>query len=257
MSTLGLREPPWAGAASVLGLALGGLAAITVGALLHAQVAAFGGAAFVLLSLHQLRALARARRELARRAAATAGELPAIGLDHAEVVAIPEVVATRYVAVAVDAARRGDLALADDAIRRVERALVARDDLRLLAAARALVCLGLGDEERAARLAVLAVPTRSDELDARLARSVVARAWAEPPRLAAIDRAWAEAGVLASRDDVLGRLRRLCRVRLDPSLVDEIAPREAELLAEEARAMDDHELAGRLRGRAARSRGYR
>lgn len=257
MSSLTLREPPWAGAASVVGLVLGGVAAIAVGALLHAAVAIGGGAGFLVLSAHQLRALGRARRELARRAAAAPAALPPLRLDHGEVLAIPEVVATRYVTVAIDAARRGDFALADDAIRHVERDLVASADLRLLAAARALVCLGLGDEERAARLAVLAVPTRSEALDARLARSVVSRTWSSTARLAAVDRAWAEAGVLASRDDVLGRLRRLVRVRVDPALVDELPPREAALLAEEARAMDDGELAARLRARAARSRGYR
>lgn len=258
MSSVRLRDPSWGAAPSVIGLVIGGVAAIAIGALLHAGIALGGGAGFLVLSVHQLRALAGARRELGRRAGVQRPEqLPALGLDHAQVVAIPEVVATRYVTVAVDAARRGDFALADDAIRLVERGLVGRRDLRLLAAARALVSLGLGDEERAARLAVLAVPTRSAELDARLGRSVVTRAWSSTPRLAAIDRAWAEAGVLGSRDDVLGRLRRLLRVRLDPTLIDELPPREAELLAEEARGVADDELAARLRIRAARSRGYR
>ena len=180
----------------------------------------------------------------------------------------PTALALRRLALAVDAARRGRYGEANDWYPTVPRerhppaARAPREARRpaeraLLEAVRAMVSLGLGDDRRAARQAILALPTGSDEMDRSLGRAVIADAWRDPDRLGAIDRAWGEAGVDADGTGTLPVLRRLVRVKVDAEALDAVAPADARALSDEARAIGDDDLAGELDYRARRSQTYR
>ncbi len=169
----------------------------------------------------------------------------------------PTALALRRLALAVDAARRGRYGEANDWYPTVPRELLRPEELALLEAVRAMVSLGLGDDRRAARQAILALPTGSDEMDRSLGRAVIADAWRDPDRLGAIDRAWGEAGVDADGTGTLPVLRRLVRVKVDAEALDAVAPADARALSDEARAIGDDDLAGELDYRARRSQTYR
>lgn len=156
----------------------------------------------------------------------------------------------RQLAAALDAVRRADFATAQSAIACVERPLLLEEEAQLLDAAHAMISLGLGESERAAQRAVVALPTGSEDLDTSLGRTMIASAWRDAVRLRAIDGAWGRAGI--GRDDVepLGRLRRLVRVRLDPNQMDTLGREDAKALSDEARAVGDDELAAELESRA-------
>jgi hypothetical protein len=113
--------------------------------------------------------------------------------------------------------------------------------------------MGLGETGRAAQQAAAALPTGSEELDTCLGRTVVAEAWGDPARLAALQAAWDRAGVSAGP---LSRLRVLVRIRLDAGHLDALGAMGAQAareLSDEARAIGDDELASELdaRGRPA------
>lgn len=181
--------------------------------------------------------------------------VPQVGSDDGAVG--PTALALRRLAVAVDHARRSRYAAASDLLPQIPRRLLRPEELHLLDAVRAMVSLGLGDDRRAAQQAILALPTGSDEMDRSLGRAVIADAWRDDDRLRAIDSAWEGAGVDASGIDTLPRLRRLVRVRVDPSALDSITAGDARELSDEARAVGDDDLAGELDYRARRSQTYR
>lgn len=161
-------------------------------------------------------------------------------------------------AVAVDAARRGRYAEASELIPLVHRDLLRPEELRAVEAVLALVELGLDDDARAAQHAVNALPSGSEDIDARLGRLLLAREWhGGGVRLGAIDAAWERAGVSLDDDGALPRLRRLLRVRDAPPDEVPLSADETRALAEEARALGDDALAGELTARARGSRLYR
>jgi hypothetical protein len=160
-------------------------------------------------------------------------------------------------ATAIDAARRGRYGDAHALVPRIDRKLLRTEEARLLEAVRGMVSLGLGDDRRAAELAVSALPTGAEELDRCLGRALVGNAWAYPERLSRIDDAWAAAGVADEGPDALPRLRRLVRIRLAATPVEALPSEEARELGEEARAVGDHELASDLDVRARLPSGYR
>ncbi len=159
----------------------------------------------------------------------------------------PTAASLSHLAAAVDAVRRGRYVAADGLVPHVQRHLLRYEEVHLLDAVRAMISMGLGSTHRAAQQAVTALPTGSDELDACLGRTVVADAWHDPGRLAAIQGAWEQAGVNAGS---LSRLRTLVRIRLDVGHLDTLPTPEARELSDEARAIGDDELASELDARS-------
>jgi hypothetical protein len=168
----------------------------------------------------------------------------------------PSAVTLNALAAAIDSARRGRFAEANDLCRLVQRDLLHPAEARLLDATRAMVSLGLGDRRRAAQQAAAALPTGCAEIDATVGRAILAEAWMVEERLRAIDAAWGAAGVGEACDDVLPRLRALVRARLDPPSIAALPAVAAQELADEARALGDLELASELAARG-RSGAYR
>lgn len=169
--------------------------------------------------------------------------------DADEKLFAPTTVALRRLALAVDAARRGDYVAANELIPVIDRDLLRPEELHLLDAVRAMLSLSLGDEQRAAQQAVVALPTGSEDLDTSLGRALVSVAWSNAIRLRAIDDAWSRAGVGTRCEGPLGRLRKLMRVRMDGSAIDVIDPDDARTLSSEARAIGDEDLAVELESR--------
>jgi hypothetical protein len=169
----------------------------------------------------------------------------------------PSAVALRNLAASVDAARRGQYLEASQHVAVVDRALLRPEELQLVEAVRALISLGLGDENLTAQHALGALPTGSDDIDACLGRTLVRHAWSSGERLAAIDRAWARGGVLSTGDGALPRLRQLLRLRIDGASALRLPTERALLLADEARAIGDEEFAAHLESRARQSGAYR
>ncbi|HVY49008.1 MAG TPA: hypothetical protein VHB21_24125, partial [Minicystis sp.] len=89
-----------------------------------------------------------------------------------------------------------------------------------------------------------------------LGRTLVADAWNDVRRLRATLAAWQRAGVSSDAASPLSRLERLVRVRVEPGLVEGLAPTDARAPAEEARAVGDEELAAELDARS-RAAAYR
>jgi hypothetical protein len=170
--------------------------------------------------------------------------------DSARPLLPPSAIALHRLAVAVDDVRRGRYAAATEALPQIDRDLLRSEENQLLDAVRALISLGLGDSQRAARQAVAALPTGSEELDSRLGRTVVTEAWKDPARLLAIYDAWERAGLHHDRKGALGRLQRLTRLRIDTSALDHLHAEEARDLADEARAIGDDDLANDLDARS-------
>lgn len=165
----------------------------------------------------------------------------------------PSATALHRLSHAVNDVRRGRFTEATEALPLIDRDLLRAEENQLLDAVRALISLGLGDSQRAARQAVAALPTGSEELDGRLGRTVVSEAWNDPARLAAIYEAWERAGLHHDRQGSLGRLQRLTRLRIDTSALDEVHGEEARALSDEARLIGDDDLASELDAKARQS----
>ncbi len=169
----------------------------------------------------------------------------------------PTAVALHRLASAVDHARRGAYGEASELVRAIDRDRLRPGELRLLAAVRAIVSTGLGDDVRAAQHAAIALPTGSDAVDATLGRLLLARAWDDPARLRVLEAAWGRAGVMLRDAGSLPELRRLTRLRIDPGTDREIDAEDATTLAAHARAIGDDGLAVELELRARPSAAYR
>lgn len=154
---------------------------------------------------------------------------------------------------AVDLVRRGRYADASDRIPQIQRDLLRPEERQLLDAARAMISIGLGSTGLAARQAVVALPTGSDDLDTSLGRTLIADAWDDPARLAAIHAAWSRAGV---QHGPLAKLSSLARLRIDERAIDAVEAPSARALADEARAIGDESLAAELDARG-RPNAYR
>ena len=151
---------------------------------------------------------------------------------------------------AVDRVRRGGFAGALELVPQIHRELLRPEEVQLASAVRAMISVGLGATERAARQAVAALPTGSVDLDVCLGRTVISEAWNDPARLRAVYTAWEHAGVNAGP---LLRLQRLTRLRIDVGGLERIAAPEARDLSDEARAIGDAELAAELDARGRQS----
>jgi hypothetical protein len=158
--------------------------------------------------------------------------------------------------VAVNDARRARYDAANDALPRIDRALLRADEARLLDAVRAMISLGLDDAITGAHRAALALPTGSEEIDAHLGRAVIAAAWNKPAQLRVIQADWDSKGIAPDQDGTLARLHRLTRLRIDERLIESVGAVEARALSSEARAVGDEDFAADLEARA-RDRAYR
>ena len=165
----------------------------------------------------------------------------------------PTTAALQRLGVALDDVRRGRYVAANEGLPRIDRALLRPEEARLLDAVRALISLGLGDTRTAAQLALAAIPTGSEELDASLGRTAIAESWHRPDRLRAIETEWDRAGIAPDQDCTLARLQRLARLRIDVRLLDGVSAIEARALSTEARAVGDEDLAADLEARARQS----
>ncbi len=165
----------------------------------------------------------------------------------------PTTATLRRLGVAVDDARRARYVAANEALPRIDRALLRPDEARLVDAVRALISLGLGDTRTAAQQALAALPTGSEELDATLGRMLLAEYWHQPDRLRVIQTEWDRAGISPDQDSTLARLHRLTHLRIDVRLLEGVSVIEARKLSTEARAVGDEELAADLEARARES----
>lgn len=165
----------------------------------------------------------------------------------------PTAAALHRLAAAVDDARRARHAAANEAIPTIVRALLRPEEGRLLDAVRAMISLGLGDTRTAAQLAVAALPTGAEEIDAYLGRAVITEAWNEPAQLRVIQADWDSKGIAPDQDGTLARLHRLTRLRIDERLLDGVGAAEARALSSEARAVGDENFAADLEARARES----
>lgn len=165
--------------------------------------------------------------------------------------------ALEKLAIAADRVRRGDFTGAKSLALSVNRALLRPEEMRLCDAVLAYSALGMGDVKRAAELAVLALPTQCPCFDRDLGRLVLASAWNEPDRMRLILQNWKEQGGLC--EDGLGNLLVLGQLALAGTLeADDVhlSSEEARLLAEEAQAVGDADLAAELSEKA-RIQAYR
>lgn len=165
----------------------------------------------------------------------------------------PTAAALARLAEAVDLVRRGSYARAIELLPLIPRDLLRPEEAQLVDAVRAMISLGLGARDRAARQAVTALPTGSPDLDVCLGRTMITEAWNDPPRLRAIRAAWERAGVDGGP---LERLTRLTRLRIDTEGLSKLAAQDARDLSDEARAIGDDELAAELAARG-RQTAYR
>jgi len=201
-----------------------------------------------LLSVSAARQVAAARDGVWRAACAALDEPRQRPSDEIRGFAFAPTTMTLFqLAVAVDAVRRGRYVAANELVPQIQRDLLRPEEGRLLDAVRAMISMGLGSTERAAQLAVAALPTGSEELDTCLGRTLVADAWRDPARLAAIQRAWDQAGL---QGGPLARLRTLVRIRLDATELDTLEAPAVRALSDEARAVGDDELASELDARS-------
>jgi hypothetical protein len=165
----------------------------------------------------------------------------------------PTAASLHHLAEAVDAVRRARYVDANELVPLIQRDLLRQEEVQLLDAVRAMISMGLGSTQRAAQQAAAALPSGSEELDVCLGRNIVAEAWDDPARLAAIFAAWDRAGV---DEGPLSRLKGLVHVRLDEARIDDLAAPAARELSDEARAVGADELAAELDARA-RASAYR
>jgi hypothetical protein len=248
-SVLGLTARPRSGQLVVACLVVGVLG--LVGIELWGPSGLIVPAGIVLLTAGAVRQVAGARDALWRAACLTLDaplQQPApVMLTGAMA---PSARALAHLGAAVDDARRGHYTAANDALPRVDRSLLRPEEIRLFDAVRAMISLGLGDTGTAAKLAVAALPTGSEEIDAHLGRAVITEAWSAPERLRVIHADWENKGIAADQDGTLARLHRLTRLRIDARFLDDVGAAEARMLSSEARAVGDEDFAADLEARA-------
>jgi hypothetical protein len=240
-----------------LGLTLIGL--FVVGLVLAARYGFVGPvipAATLLIAILAARQVMTARDRAWRAACAPISTLEEIGAEPPPVFGPRTAMSLHHLGDGVAAARAGHFVVAQEAIARIDRASLRPEENHLVDAARALISLGLGDTARAAKQAVVALPTGVADLDAHLGRTLVVDAWDDERRLRATLGAWSRAGVGSNPSAPLARLERLVRVRIDPSILDQIPAADARELADEARVIGDEALASELDARG-RSSAYR
>jgi len=201
----------------------------------------------LLLAVSAARQVSRARHDLWRAACLTLddrGQRPASVRGQ---ILAPTAASLARLAEAVDHVRRAQYAEASEILPEIHRDLLRPEEAQLLDAVRAMISIGLGATSRAARQAVIALPTGSDDLDACLGRTLLADAWHDPFRLHAIHSAWSRAGV---QQGPLARLSDLVLLRIDVDALDRVEAPDARALADEARAVGDDALAAELDARS-------
>jgi hypothetical protein len=203
-------------------------------------------AVVLVLAPYVARRVIKGREELWRAASLPLGSAGQRPDGRGEWLKPPTAVAIGRLAAAVDRARRGEPKEASKIMAVIAQDLLREDEARLLEATRAMISLRSGDERRAAQQAVLALPSGSELMDEELGRAVVSDAWSDAKRLCAIDAAWEEAGVGLDQESALSRLRALVKLRARGGDVSALGPAEARVVAEEARAIGDEELAAEL-----------
>ncbi|NUO53676.1 MAG: hypothetical protein HOV80_32915 [Polyangiaceae bacterium] len=152
-------------------------------------------------------------------------------------------------AVATDAARRGDAVLAGTALDGIDLAFLHADERRLLAGVRAIVADRTGDRATAARFGLMAFPVGAPDIDERLGRIFAERNWHDATKLSRAYEDWLSHGFLPEVESPIGRLLLLIDVklgRLDPASVAQ----DVRLLEAEARSLGDRELADKIRDEA-------
>jgi hypothetical protein len=209
-------------------------------------------AGLVLLPVFAAWQVTEARGDL-WRAASLALDAPGQPPPERVGIVAPTAASLLRLASAVDFVRRGRYVDANELVPLVHRDLLRPEEVQLLDAVRAMISMGIGSTRRAAQQAVAALPTGSDELDVCLGRTVVAEAWNDPARLAAIHDAWDRAG---AEEGPLARLTTLVRIRLDAEEMEKVSGPEARALSDEARAVGADDLAADLDARS-RSNAYR
>ena len=182
-----------------------------------------------------------------RQPKARASSLRAVGATAATL---------HHLGAAVDDARRARYDAATDALAPIDQSLLRAEEIRLVAAVRAMISLGLDPTRAAAEQAALAIPTGSEEIDAQLGRAVITSAWSEPERLRVIHADWENKGIAVDQSGTLARLHRLARLRIDARFLDDVGAAEARALSSEARAVGDEDFAADLEARA-HGRAYR
>lgn len=166
--------------------------------------------------------------------------------------------ALQTLAVATDLTRRGQAADASRLIATIDEPFLEPDEKRLLVGLRAIIADREGDTLRAATNALSAFPVGAPDIDERLGRIFAESAWHDATRLSRAYDSWSEVGYEPAMATPVGRLLMLIDLKLgraEPVADD----REAELLAEEALALGDRELADRALAvvRARRPERYR
>jgi hypothetical protein len=153
-------------------------------------------------------------------------------------------------------ARMGHAADAEGLLHEVVREHLSTWEVRVLEASRALVARAKNNETRVAELAPLALPTGNMEIDQTLARAMIATAWKDDPRLAAIEPA------LSGGGGPLSDLAALCHLRRRDlaGALDAEEPLELEdasRVADEAKLIGDEALGHRVLMLAERRGVYR
>ena len=156
-------------------------------------------------------------------------------------------------AAAFGAARARDVIGAEVALARVRRTELGAWELRVFEAVRALACVEVSDEARAAELAPLALPTGDLAIDRALALVAVRIAWEDRRRLAALAARLPRAGDHLAD---LGALALLRQGELDGTL-DTLPAGCSRDVVERARDVGDARFADLLAALAARRGVYR
>lgn len=221
-----------------------GLVALVVWARSEPWEAGAVATTFVLAAALWFRSRARARRLLLHAALRSIVESPPLGEADVSAFALLPARALQRLAVAVDLARRGQPEAALRFIEEIHEGHLEPDERRLLLGVRAIAAQRLGDRSRAATLARSAFPVGAPDFDERLGRIYAESAWHDATRLSRAYDEWRVVGYVPDPSNPVGRLLSLVDLKLHreepPS-----SQAEAEILAEEARALGDRELAER------------
>lgn len=221
-----------------------GLAGLVVWARTEPWQAAAVALFFFMSTALLFRSRARARRMLLDAATRPIVGTAALGEADITAFSLLPARALQNLAAAIDLARRGQTERALRFIEAVDEAQLETDEHRLLLGVRALVADRGGDRAKAASLARAAFPVGAPDIDERLGRIFAESAWHDATRLARAYDDWRVAGYAPDAASPVGRLLCLIDLKLhreEPT--DDEA--EAEVLAEEARALGDRELADR------------
>jgi hypothetical protein len=215
-------------------------------------------AASLLLGFSWFSARARARRLLIEAAVRPLTGTPALEKDAITAPRLLPGRAIQTLAVATDHARRGRVVEAAALTHGIDEPLLDDDELRLLAGVRAIIADRQRDRAAAARLAIAAFPVGAPDIDERLARIFAVASWHDATRLARAWEDWSSDGFVASTDEGVGRLLWLMEVKLGHRDAGD-DPESADVMAEEARALGDRELADRIvsESRAGKASDYR